>query len=1558
MIDNKYKLYAFLAFFISFLYGTTLSSQPGTLNLSEADPSNYPNVSCYLSMFDGNGKSVGNLDVGEFSVFENGIQVPSNAITLQCTNLLPMNVVVVLDKSTSMGYATSNGETRWEWAKQGAKSFIQKLHLNDTIQCAITTFSSIANITCNFTKDTKELSDSLDMIKNVYGNTNFNVAFLNKVNGAIDLLKTRSPNIRRVIVFLSDGKHEAQTEPLKYDEIISSLKNANIQLFAISLLSDGPVLDLSNIASATGGDYFNVDTKLGLESIYSTIASKLDQIFQCKLTWIAPKLCDSASIYRVANINFSRLDKRYTRTYVAPADHVVRVTTDEPEYDFGDPAIDNFTERTITMTAENQDLVINDINVIPDTYFEITDYGNGSSQKPNFPIILQKSTSRSFKVKFTQLDEKKLRQATLVISADPCPREIPLIGGIERITIKTPKQEDIYTSCDSVAISWDGVSKDRLVDIYYSNVDSINSVVKIADSVKGLLYKWRNDFANGAYRIIAKTTPINEFLWAKNLGSSQNDGGESVTISPNKLYAYVTGYINGDADFSGMEGKSIGQKDIYIAKFDMDGNPLWVHICGSPLKDDLPGGVTTDNSGNIYMTGTTFRGSTFAGLTPGFLNDNMEYMFLAKFDPSGKLLNYTYLGSDQGNPDFKTWGKRVRYNFDKNVGGLIYVDMDYTGGYYDPLTQFGLATVTTRTKVTAVYDIALNLVDMNYTYPNYPDYSSKIFYDTANINTLETGEFTGSKTFGDLAINSFGNSDAFLSRYGAIPNSADTSEVFYISKPVLKFTLNKLNFGSCKWGSDITKDFEYVLRNYSRVPITIDSFTITSVSSVMDKDFEVLSNLQGAVIDAGDSLTIQMKFTPGYTGDRNATLNLYSTCGFLTAIPLYGFGTCGGEPIPEVDFGSLNIGKEKTDTIFCIYKNTSNLDVIVAPRLTGLNWSDFSFKIPDYITVKNGKIRLNPGECLDLIVTFTPTELGERTCEINYQVETPCLAASTTLKGIGTSSDISVTSYNWGEKRIFTNSDGEISIINNSINVEQIDSIKFELPESTNIFSIDLPAFPLKVEPNSKTPISVHFKPGNEINYNSRVIFYVKDRKDPLYSTLAGIGILPKLNAVWVCGETVNVGDSTISYLELTNPSKSSDLYVKSVDFVSLSPEYTWIDSAPRDTVIHKEETVKFFVMFKPMAGSDHQNIISILADNYDGTFPDEWRETRVSTDCDGINLTYTTPIDFKSNLICDNVPSEIRIKNNSTAQDVTLYKDYEISGDDEAFTITLDKDQIIPPGEAVQIPVKFTPKEAKSYSATVTFNTSAGIEIIIGLLGTGNRIVPSSEKFAYQTDAGKYFDYTVAAEFPDLEKPMLTDFNVTLQFDPKVINFLENTFRAELPATSVSGDYIQWFQPVRESSGIISIQGTGSINVPSKLKLFSIQGLALLSLERTTNVIATIDYGCRKIADTISKIDINPYCLNDGRIVDISSTEFFMKTPAPNPSKGITSIDFGVGFDCNVRIDIYNVIGELIETPLNMDMKTGGYSVPVNTAALPSGVYYIIYRAGYFSSKEILTVE
>lgn len=149
---------------------------------------------------------------------------------------------------------------------------------------------------------------------------------------------------------------------------------------------------------------------------------------------------------------------------------------------------------------------------------------------------------------------------------------------------------------------------------------------------------------------LAKYDGGGNLLWAQKAGGVLGDQGNGISVDGSGN-VYVTGFFQRAATF-GLAGNQItltaanDQNDIFVAKYDTNGNLQWVQKAGG-TDDDRGQSISIDSAGNSYVTGF-FKGTATFGTVTLTAPTTDTAVFVAKYDTNGVLQWAQQAGSGIG----------------------------------------------------------------------------------------------------------------------------------------------------------------------------------------------------------------------------------------------------------------------------------------------------------------------------------------------------------------------------------------------------------------------------------------------------------------------------------------------------------------------------------------------------------------------------------------------------------------------------------------------------------------------------------------------------------------------------------------------------------------------------------------------------------------------------------------------------------------------------------------------------------------------------------------------
>jgi hypothetical protein len=122
-------------------------------------------------------------------------------------------------------------------------------------------------------------------------------------------------------------------------------------------------------------------------------------------------------------------------------------------------------------------------------------------------------------------------------------------------------------------------------------------------------------------------------LWVRQFGGAADGLVSGIGVDAGGS-CFVSGMFKGTAVFDGESRASAGDNDLFVARLDEAGRPLWWHVAGGK-GTDYALGLAVDGAGNCLVTGETTGDVEFAGRALKAIG--RRDLYVAGFAPDGRL---------------------------------------------------------------------------------------------------------------------------------------------------------------------------------------------------------------------------------------------------------------------------------------------------------------------------------------------------------------------------------------------------------------------------------------------------------------------------------------------------------------------------------------------------------------------------------------------------------------------------------------------------------------------------------------------------------------------------------------------------------------------------------------------------------------------------------------------------------------------------------------------------------------------------------------------------------
>lgn len=257
---------------------------------------------------------------------------------------------------------------------------------------------------------------------------------------------------------------------------------------------------------------------------------------------------------------------------------------------------------------------------------------------------------------------------------------------------------------------------------------------------------------SGGDIILAKYNSSGTHQWSKGFGNTGAEEGASLAVTPSGVI-FTSGRFTLSFTLGGATLPAVANGDIYLARFDTNGNHVWSQRFGS-LNQDYFSSVATNQFSDVYLCCDLQGSASFGG---GTLNSaGVNDVVLAKFNGSA--------GAHQWSQRFGSVGSDRGHAIDMDAAGNVLIT-----GEFENTVNFGGSNLVSAGNLDvfiAKYTPAGAHMWSQRFGGTGEDVGQDIAVDGSN-RVIVTGYFYNTVSFGGPSFLSAGDADAFLARYDA-----------------------------------------------------------------------------------------------------------------------------------------------------------------------------------------------------------------------------------------------------------------------------------------------------------------------------------------------------------------------------------------------------------------------------------------------------------------------------------------------------------------------------------------------------------------------------------------------------------------------------------------------------------------------------------------------------------------------------------------------------------------------------------------------------------------------
>jgi hypothetical protein len=397
----------------------------------------------------------------------------------------------------------------------------------------------------------------------------------------------------------------------------------------------------------------------------------------------------------------------------------------------------------------------------------------------------------------------------------------------------------------------------------------------------------------------------------------------------------------------------------------------------------------------------------------------------------------------------------------------------------------------------------------------------------------------------------------------------------------------------------------------------------------------------------------------------------------------------------------------------------------------------------------------------------------------------------------------------------------------------------------------------------------------------------------------------------------IYIGDSETKSIRIHAGNKNP----LTISAISDDPSGIFTIEAPTLPVtLENQGSITLKITFRPQEAKDYNVIVKVQSNAY-GTNGTIYLSGRGLMPLKP-NLAVSGNVDFGRHRIGTKAtPGSIILENTGNAPALILSASLNSQTNGFSFPEDAFKNLVIEPQQVIRVPVTFTPGEKGFSTAEISITTQDGPGHSILLKGAGT--------------IGEIFSYSGEITFP------ATELNSPALQAEAVITCADGEFAEPVTITTLERNVGAYCDDIDKNSFALqeialplTLQPGASVRIPVAFKAFSAgEKVAELNVMSDANALSFRLIGQGKVSED--------------RVLSVEN----------NAATEKSVIKYSLSGAANVKISVYNINGQIVQTIENQDRTPGLYESVINNKALPAGAYFINIRSTLFNETRSFVI-